>query len=50
MPDNHITNSELRNLMERFLSECPYGDSNDLARYMYNEGYSQGAKDRNKNI
>lgn len=49
MPNNHITNSELSNLMERFLSECPDGDSNDLARYMYNEGYNQGAKDTNKN-
>ena len=43
--ENHITNTELEDLMEKFLHENPYGDSLDLARFMYNHGYEQAGKD-----
>ena len=39
---NHITNEELQTLMEQFLHENPYGDSFDLARFMYNAGHESG--------
>lgn len=38
----HITNTELEALMEQFLHEHPYGDSLDLARFMFNHGYDKG--------
>lgn len=40
--ENHITNTELQDLMEQFLHENPYGDSFDLARFMYNAGHEKG--------
>lgn len=40
--ENHIDNTELQDLMEKFLHENPYGDSFDLARFMYNAGHEKG--------
>lgn len=40
--NEHITNEDLQALMEQFLHENPYGDSFDLAHFMYNHGYEAG--------
>lgn len=39
---NHITIPELQDLMERFAQEYPYGDSFDLAEFMFNAGFEAG--------
>ena len=40
--NEHITNNDLQDLMEKFLAENPYADSFELARFMYNTGYEAG--------
>ena len=39
---DHITNSDLQDLIEEFMRENPYGDTLDLALYMYNHGFEAG--------
>ena len=40
--ENHIDNDSLQNLMEEFMHENPYGDSRELAQFMYNQGFQTG--------
>ncbi|MBR0299466.1 MAG: hypothetical protein IJQ93_04005 [Bacteroidales bacterium] len=40
--ENHIDNDSLQNLMEQFMHENPYGDSRELAQFMYNQGFKAG--------
>ena len=44
--ESHITPDALEQLLERFLREVPFGDSRDLALYMFNHGYEQSDKER----
>ncbi len=39
---DHITRTDLLDLMEQFLLENPQGDSVELACYMYNAGFEAG--------
>ena len=41
---SHITIPELQDLLERFMKENPYGDSLELAEFMYNAGHEAGEK------
>lgn len=41
---SHIDPNSLTDLMERFMHENPYGDSRQLAEYMYNHGFEAGKK------
>lgn len=40
--ENHIESNKLDSLMEQFMHENPYGDSRELAAFMYNHGYEAG--------
>ena len=40
--EEHITNDKLQTLMEQFMSENPYADSFELAKFMYNKGWENG--------
>lgn len=40
--ENHIDNDSIQNLMEEFMHENPYGDSRELAQFMYNQGFKAG--------
>lgn len=39
---NHISAPELESLLEQFLHEYPYGDSRELAEFMFNKGWEKG--------
>ena len=39
---SHITIPKLQDLLERFMKEHPYGDSLDLAEFMFNAGFEAG--------
>jgi len=36
---SHITNERLEDLLEQFMHENPYGDSRELAEFMFNQGF-----------
>lgn len=36
---NHISSERLENLLEQFMHENPYGDSRELAEFMFNQGW-----------
>ena len=42
--ESHITYGELQDLMEKFMDENPYGDSIELARFMYDAGFNVGLR------
>lgn len=39
---SHITNSQVQDLLERFMRENPTGDTFELAEYMFNKGFEAG--------
>lgn len=39
---NHINSERLEALLEQFMHENPYGDSRELAEFMYNQGREAG--------
>lgn len=43
--DEIITNEKLENLLERFLNKHPMGDTRDLAKFFYEEGFHAGSTD-----
>ena len=43
--DEIITNEKLEKLLERFLKKHPMGDTRDLAKFCYEEGYHAGSTD-----
>ena len=44
--ENHVDNDSLQNLMEEFMHENPYGDSRELAQFMYNHGFQAGRESK----
>jgi len=36
---SHITNERLEDLLEQFMRENPYGDTRELAEFMFNQGW-----------
>ena len=38
----HISNERLEDLLEQFMHENPYGDSRELAEFMFNQGWEPG--------
>lgn len=40
-----ITNEKLEKLLERFLKKHPMGDTRDLAKFFYEEGFHAGNTD-----
>ncbi len=36
---SHIDDTNLEKLLENFFHDVPFGDSRDLARYMYDKGF-----------
>lgn len=40
--ENHIDSTTLDSLLEQFMHEHPYGDTRDLATFMYNHGWEDG--------
>jgi len=39
---SHINSERLEELIERFMHENPYGDSRELAEFMFNQGWEAG--------
>ena len=39
---SHISSERLENLLEQFMHENPYGDSRELAEFMFNQGWESG--------
>ena len=39
---SHITSERLEDLLEQFMHENPYGDSRELAEFMFNQGWESG--------
>lgn len=39
---SHISSERLEALLEQFMQENPYGDSRELAEFMYNQGWESG--------
>ena len=39
---SHISNERLEDLLEQFMHENPYGDSRELAEFMFNQGWESG--------
>ena len=39
---SHISNERLEALLEQFMHENPYGDSRELAEFMFNQGWESG--------
>lgn len=39
---SHIRGEQLEELLEEFMLENPYGDSRELAEFMYNHGWEAG--------
>lgn len=39
---SHITNSQVQDLLERFMLENPTGDTFELAEFMFNKGFEAG--------
>lgn len=44
--EEHISFDLLERLLEQFLHENPYGDTRELANYMYNKGFEAGTASR----
>lgn len=38
----HIDSVQLEALLEQFMRENPYGDTRELAEFMYNQGWEGG--------
>lgn len=38
----YISNERLEMLLEQFMLENPYGDSRELAEFMFNQGWESG--------
>lgn len=43
--DEIITNEKLEKHLERFLKKYPMGDTRDLAKFFYEEGFHAGSTD-----
>lgn len=40
--ENHIESDQLEQLIEQFMHENPFGDTRELAKWMYNHGFETG--------
>lgn len=40
--ENHVSSERLEELLEQFMHEYPYGDSRELAQFMFNHGWEAG--------
>ena len=38
----HISSERLEDLLEQFMHENPYGDTRELAEFMFNQGWESG--------
>lgn len=47
---NHISSERLEDLLEQFMHENPYGDSRELAEFMFNQGWESGRDSNAKSI
>lgn len=41
---SYITSDNLEKLLYEFMHENPYGDSRELAEFMFNRGFESGAR------
>ena len=40
--EEHITNTEVQDLLEQFVKENPFGNTFELAKWFFNKGYEAG--------
>lgn len=43
--EEHITNTEVQDLLEQFVKENPFGDTFELAKWFFNRGYNRCEED-----